>query len=296
MDGIKSIYSDYIIETTENKEPEHFYHCFQYELDNGKGNDLILNFGVLIFYENISKIEPYEQKNKNNIYLGKALALISEISIFSLMKKILEKIYIDFIQPKFSFLYLEQFIVNSINALNENNSQIIFKNDKKKENNKISYLPIMDSILPFQDLNISYFLKIFNINDILLIAEYYFTTKSILIISPHCELLYPIYHILMTLFFPFNFHTKDYFYKLCSPILAQTKLTSILPSFFFIYTNKNKDNGFINENIIKKIAENLKEVLVFQIKKKSDKIQFEIIKDVYLYNNIKVDKLSTKEF
>ena len=105
MKNIKSVYSDYIIETTENKEPEHFYHCFQYELDNGKGNDLILNFGVLIFFENINQIEPNEQKNKNenNIYIGKALVLISEISVFSLMKKILEKIYIDFIKPKFNF-------------------------------------------------------------------------------------------------------------------------------------------------------------------------------------------------
>jgi len=298
MDDIKSIYSDYIIET--DKKPEHFYHCFQYELDNGKGNDLILNFGVLIFYENISQAKPNERKNKNHIYIGKALVLISEISIFSLMKKILEKIYIDFIQPKFSYIDLEQFIVNCIKALNENNSQIIFKDDKKKENNSISYQPITNSILPFQDLNISYFFKIFNINDILLIAEYYFATKSILIISPDCELLYPIYHTLMTIFFPFNFHTKDYFYKLCSPILAQTKLSSFLPSFFFIYTNKNNNNGFIKENIIRKIAENLKEVLVFQIKKKYDKgkneEQFEIIKNIYIYDDIKIDKLSTKEF
>lgn len=302
MGNIKSVYSDYIIETTENKEPEHFYHCFQYELDNGKGNDLILNFGVLIFYENINQIEPNEQNNKNNIYIGKALVLISEISVFSLMKEILEKIYIDFIKPKFSFIYLEQFIINCINSLNENNSKIIFNNEQKKENNSISYNPIVDSLLPFQDLNISYFLKIFNIDDILLIAEYYFTTKSILIISPDCELLYPIYHMIMTLSFPFNFHSKNYFYKLCSPVLVQTKLSSFLPSFFFIYTDKNKDNGFINENIIKKIAENLKEVLVFQIKKKFDEekneIQFEIIKDIYLYDEKinKVNKKSTKEF
>ena len=304
MKNIKSVYSDYIIETTENKEPKHFYHCFQYELDNGKGNDLILNFGVLIFFENINQIEPNEQKNKNenNIYIGKALVLISEISVFSLMKKILEKIYIDFIKPKFSFIYLEQFIINCINSLNENNSKIIFNNDQKNENNSISYIPIIDSILPFQDLNISYFFKIFNINDILLIADYYFRTKSILIISPDCELLYPIYHMIMTLSFPFNFHSKDYFYKLCSPILAQTKLSSFLPSFFFIYTDKNKDNGFINEKIIKKIAENLKKVLVFQIKKKFDEekneIQFEIIKDIYKLDKINniIKKLSTKEF
>ena len=108
--------------------------------------------------------------------------------------------------------------------------------------------------------------------------------------------------MIMTLSFPFNFHSKDYFYKLCSPILAQTKLSSFLPSFVFIYTDKNKDNGFINEKIIKKIAENLKKVLVFQIKKKFDEekneIQFEIIKDIYKLDKINniIKKLSTKDF
>ena len=108
--------------------------------------------------------------------------------------------------------------------------------------------------------------------------------------------------MIMTLSFPFNFHSKDYFYKLCSPILAQTKLSSFLPSFVFIYRDKNKDNGFINEKIIKKIAENLKKVLVFQIKKKFDEekneIQFEIIKDIYKLDKINniIKKLSTKDF
>ena len=49
---IKDTYSDYIIRIKNNKNPpEYFYHCFQYEFNKGEVDDLILNFGVLIFYQ-----------------------------------------------------------------------------------------------------------------------------------------------------------------------------------------------------------------------------------------------------
>ena len=50
------------------------------------------------------------------IYAGKALVLISEKPIFSLMKQILEKIYIDLISQKFSVFNLEPFFVNVLNS------------------------------------------------------------------------------------------------------------------------------------------------------------------------------------
>ena len=112
--NIKKVYFDYIIKAKKDCAPEHFYHCFQYELDRGTGHDLVLNFGVLIFYENLYQIDiEKNEKNKRNnndidIYLGKALVLISDKPTFSLMKKILEKIYFDFIKLKFSFIYLEK--------------------------------------------------------------------------------------------------------------------------------------------------------------------------------------------
>ena len=289
--NIKKVYFDYIIKAKKDCAPEHFYHCFQYELDRGTGHDLVLNFGVLIFYENLYQIDiEKNEKNKRNnndidIYLGKALVLISDKPTFSLMKKILEKIYFDFIKLKFSFIYLEPFITNCIKELNDNISKITFKNEEI-ENSMISY-SLKDSILPFCDLNISYFLEIFDINDILLIAEYYFLTKSIIIISPNCELLYPIYHILMTLFYPLNFHLKYYFYKLLYPDLVITGLLSILPCFNFIYTDKTKDNGYINEDIIKKITKEKKDILIYQIEKtfdkKLEKTKINIKKNIYIY-------------
>ena len=104
ISNIKKVFSDYIIKTWCNFTPEHFYHCFQYELDTDFAHDLILNFGVLIFYENILPIEFQEKKEKTddfNMFLGKALIFISEKPVFSLMKKILEIIYLDFIKPKY---------------------------------------------------------------------------------------------------------------------------------------------------------------------------------------------------
>ena len=71
----------------------------------------------------------------------------------------------------------------------------------------------------------------------------------------------------MTLFFPLNFHLKSYFYKLLYPLLVVEGLCSFLPCFYFIYTDINKNEGYINENVIKKIATEKKDVLIYQIKK-----------------------------
>ena len=186
------------------------------------------------------------------------------------MKKILEKIYNDFFKLKYSLINIESLIVNIFTSLNDKISKIVIENSKINEEKIINYYPSKDSILPFCDLNISHFLELFDINDILLIAEYYFLTKSIIIISPNYELLYPIYHILMTFFFPLNFHLKYYFYKVLYPDLVITGLCSILPCFYFIYSDKNKDNGYINDEILKKITVDKKDILIYQIVKSND--------------------------
>ena len=290
---VKKVYSDYIIKTKDNFPPENFYHCFQYELNTGGAYEITLNFGVLIFYEKINSNENEDKDKDNNddinIYLGKALVLISDKPIFYLMKRILEKIYVDFIQLKYSNIYLEPFIINLFNSLNNNVSKIIFKNDNQIDNKTdIDYCPFKDTILPFCDLNIEYIFQLFDINDILLLAEYYFLTKSLLIVSPNCEILFPIYHVLMTLFFPLTFHLQYYFYRLVNPDFLISGLSGNFSSLFFIYTDKNINNGFIDEKIINKFAEYKSEILVFQIEKSYDKetnkIKINIDKNVYEFN------------
>ena len=276
--NIKKLFTDYIIEINgENKNiPEHIYHCFQYEMDIGTIEDLILNFGVLIFYENIIKDKNEEFLDKNNdvkIYCGKALVLISEKPIFSLMKQILEKIYTDLISQKFSVFNIESFFINVFNSLNNDLSSIQFKNGIS-----ITYNPSQEQILPFCDLNIGYFFEIFDINDVFLIAEYYFLNKSIIIISPNIDLLYPIYHLLMTLFFPLNFHLRSYFYKLLYPLLVVEGLCGLIPCFYFIYTDININHGYLNENIINKITTEKEDVLIYQISKNQENNNFEIKK------------------
>ena len=289
---IKNTFDDYIIEINNNENiPEHIYHCFQYEFDKEDFQDLILNFGVLIFYENIIKKNINEIINKDNnttnntnIYSAKALILISEKPIFSLMKQTLEKIYSDFICQKFTPIHLENFIIDYINSLNTNFPSIKFNNGIS-----INYKEIQDKILPFCDLNISYFFQIFDINDIYLISEYYFLTKSIIISSPNLEILYPIYHILMVLFFPLNFHFRSYFYKLLYPELFVEVLCGMIPCFCFIYTDVNKNDGFINENIIKRIAKEKEDILIYQIIKNNigDNNKFNIKKNIYSFDKDK---------
>ena len=252
-------------------------------MDIGTIEDLILNFGVLIFYENIIKDKNEEFLDKNNdvkIYCGKALVLISEKPIFSLMKQILEKIYTDLISQKFSVFNIQSFFINVINSLNNDLSSIQFKNGIS-----ITYNPSQEQILPFCDLNIGYFFEIFDINDVFLIAEYYFLNKSIIIISPNIDLLYPIYHLLMTLFFPLNFHLRSYFYKLLYPLLVVEGLCGLIPCFYFIYTDININHGYLNENIINKITTEKEDVLIYQISKNQENNNFEIKKNIYIFKD-----------
>ena len=154
----------------------------------------------------------------------------------------MERIYKDFISEKNIYINLETFISNIFNSLKNKIKNISFNIENEK--NALLYNPLSESILPFCDLNISYFFKVFDINDIFLFSEYYFLSKSIIIISPNVEILYPIYHLLMTFFFPLNFHSKYYFYKLLNPISALTGLFGIFPCFCFMCTDINKNNGF----------------------------------------------------
>ena len=302
--NIKKVYSDYIVKTKDNSPPDNFFHCFQFELQNEKGYEFTLNFGVLIFYEkiNLDKDEVKHKKKGINIYLGKALILISDIPVFGLMKRILEKIYFDFIQLNYSSIYLEPFIINLINSLNDNISKITFTNNDSDINNKkeIDYCPFKDTILPFCDLNIEYIFQLFDINDILLIAEYYFQNKSIIIVSPNCELLFPIYHILMTLFFPLNFHQPYYFYKLMSPELMEGAISCNFSLFCFIYTDKNINNGVIKEKILNKLVEYKSDILVIQIQKyfdkKLNKMRFNIDKNIYIYENDNGKKIDIEKY
>ena len=302
--NIKKVYSDYIIRTKDNSPPEQFFHCFQYELTTENGYESTLNFGVLIFYEKINseEFEAKENENDINIYLGKALVLISDKPVFGLMKRILEKIYFNFIKFNYSNIYLEPFIIYLIISLNDNISKITFTNNDKNIYNKkeIDYCPFKDTILPFCDLNIEYFFQLFDINDILLIAEYYFLTKSIIIVSPHCEILFPIYHVLMTLFFPLNFHQPYYFYRLLNPELLEGAISANFSIFSFIYTDKNINNGFIEDKILNKLAEYKSDILIIQIQKnfdeESNKMKFNIDKNIYKYENNNISKFQIEKY
>jgi hypothetical protein len=131
----------------------------------------------------------------------------------------------------------------------------------------MKYRLYKEPILPYCDLNISFFLKIFDLEDILLIAEYYFCSKTIIIACTKVEYLFPIYYIFMCLFFPLNINSKERFYKLLVPdeeILQRILFTSFA-TFTFIYSNGNS----LNENFLLNICQ----------RKADDVLLYELIED-----------------
>ena len=274
--------------------PEHFSHCFQYifKIDESDENNFILNFSVLIFYENVTDERDLleEKKNKNiflsllstsqyyNTYVGKALILVSGAPIFSFMETILEYMYTNYINKKYTYFPIEQIIINIFEKIN---------NDDSEENINILkiYKLYKEPILPYCELNISFFMKLFGLKDIFLIAEYYLCSKNIIIASTNAEFLFPIYYIFMTLFFPLNKNSSERFYKLLVPsidILNRT-IFGIFPTFQFIYYD-----GELDQNILDKVCKIKEDILIYQIdkdKNTSEAHQYIITKKILRYEN-----------
>ena len=113
--------------------PDRFNHCFQYifKIDETKEDGIILNFAVLIFFENVTdERDLFEEKKERNLltfftkskyyhtFIGKAIILVSEKPIFSLMIKILQILYINFIKKKYTYFPIEQIIINIFEKIN----------------------------------------------------------------------------------------------------------------------------------------------------------------------------------
>lgn len=254
--------------------PKHFCHCFQYAFQIREDReDICLNFSVLLFYENVTdERDLYKEVQERywykaflysqyyHTFVPKALILVSEKPIFSFMKEILELLYKKYIIQKYTYFPIEQIIINIFQKIN---------NDNFDENLdlKMKYRLYKEPILPYCDLNISFFLKIFDLEDIFLIAEYYFCSKTIIIACTNVEYLFPIYYIFMCLFFPLNINSKERFYKLLVPdeeILQRVFFTSFA-TFSFIYYNGNS----LDENFLLNVCQ----------RKTDDILLYELIED-----------------
>jgi hypothetical protein len=267
VDIKENLFNQYIYEVSSfDQKKKHFCHCFQsyqsyIKKDKKIVVSILLNFAVLIFYENVTSEkellnEKEEEKKSNfsflrieqysNIYVPKALILVSDFPIFNLMIQILEKMY-SYIKRKFTYFPMEQVIINCFEKMNEEN------------NIKLNKEPF----IPYCDLNIPFFFNLFNIKDIFLLAEFYLCSKSIIIACTNLEFLFPIYYILTTLFFPLNKVNVDTLYKLVVPdsdILSRTLFAPMAQTFELIYIEEKIDDNFL-ENICAKKGE----LLVYQI-------------------------------
>ena len=247
-----------------DQKPEHFIHCFQsfFKMVENSDNNILLNFVVLIFFENVTnEDELFEEKENSwksffwkskyyNIYVPKALILVSDLPIFNLMHNILEKLY-SIIKKKYTYFPIEQIIINFFDEINKENSI-----QKKLKLYK-------EPILPYFDLNISFFFNLFNSKDLFLLAEYYLCSKNIIISSNCLEYLFPIYYTLMTLFFPLNNNIETNFYKLVTPeeqMLQRSLFGGMVQTFELIYTEDKLDDNLLNN-----ICKIKNELLVYQI-------------------------------
>ena len=296
----KKVYTDYIIYAENNSKifdgfywdfNYYFFHYFKYRLTLDNGTEIFLFFGVLIFFEEVHTYEKTKKKDKKekpmNLFLGKALVLVSEKPIFYFMEKILKEIHSEFYaKPQTTSKLLELYLSELFVLLNQNINNIFFEEDSLKHINKCTYGPLIGQILPFCDLNIRYFFDIFSLEDIFIFAEYFFYSKSILIVSPNIELLYPIYHLLTNFYFPLNVSRPEYYYNLINPNTFVTSFAGNLGIFSLLYTDKNKDKGFINDKIIELIVKNKFDIMIFQIKKvfEKDKWKIETKKNIYLFD------------
>ena len=275
-------FNQYIHEVNSfDQRKEHFYHCFQsfFKMDENTDSSILLNFSVLIFYENVTnESELFEEKENswmaylwkskyNNIYVPKALILVSDLPIFNLMKQILEKLY-NIIDKRYTNFPIEQTIINCFNEMNN-------------ENNKKKLVLYKEPILPYCDLNISFFFNLFDSKDLFTLAEYYLCSKDIIIVSNVLEFLFPIYYTLMTLFFPLNNNNETTFYKLITPdekLIEATLFSDMIPTFELIYIDKKLEDNLLNN--ICKIKNN---VLIYQIIKNNEN---ENEHEINIYKNI----------
>ena len=288
-------------ESSFDQRPEHFSHCFQYifKLDENSEDNIILNFSVLVFFENATTERDLleEQKyfessffgsifGKSKYYhnfIGKAIILVSESPVFSLMKEILEKIYKDYIDKKHSYFPIEQIIINCLEKINIDNDYDDEENIDEKQKFRLNKEPI----LPYCDLNISFFIKIFGLKDIFLIAEYYLCSKNIIIVCSNVEYLFPIYYIFMTLFFPLNKTSNERFYKLLVPDEQNLQRTifGMVPTFQFIYNDEELDSDLLEKVCIIK-----EDILIYQITKnikEEKKHEFGVSKKIMRYDSNK---------
>ena len=307
------MFKDYFYETDKfNERPNHFFHCFQNQLNDEENPEKIIlyNYGVLIFYENViderdlnEEKEKYEQSffssivgnystQYNNIFVAKALILISETPIFSLMKEILENIYDNFIQKRYISFPLEPLIINCLNNINNNLKEITFSNNNEKKIYKFHKQPI----LPFCDLNLLFFFKIFSLKDIFLLGEFYLLSKKIIILSSNLDYLYPIYHILMTLFHPLNIYVQAKFYKLLTPDKIYFFLFEANIPFIFIYTEEDYDlkNDLINKELNKlRESNNDIELLIYEINDNSENEEVDVKRHIFYKNeNVEINEIN----
>ena len=200
----RPVMKEYIIES--ESQPKEEFHIFS--INQQTKNDMFeyqKHFACLIIYEDLSSIIKCKLKKNTKIYLGKALVITSIYPYFSLYRKILYIIH-DKIKSKNSCA-IEFIIINLILSLEKptKNDTIINLFDEK------DIIIEKNVFLPICDLNILKFFTIFSISDFFVLADKFLKGERIYVFSKDISLLQPTMFIFLSLMFPLNLTSRDYY-------------------------------------------------------------------------------------
>ena len=243
-------YEGYII--LADKEPNSFFHCV--ELKNWGDNSYVWFFNCLITFEKLR----FDKEKRKNLWIPKAFIIVTHEPYFTLCKNILEKILEIYKKPL--SLPLEVYILHFFSTIRKYSTETVMS---FSDHIFYCYKPETPFLGAF-DINFSLLFKMFTLHEILFIAENFVRNKNFLVISKFPEILYPLYHMIMTVVHPLGITDNTYFYKLLTPETIQF-LFSGFPFMLFAYCDS------VNEDQFDKIAMNIEaDILVISIQDKKN--------------------------
>ena len=242
----KDTFHDYLI--LDNEKPKPFFHSV--ELKNWSNFCYVWHFHCLITYDFLKK----DKESQKKIYIPKALIIVTHEPYITLCKMVLEKIYE--IYSKDLQLPIEVYILYIINVIRKTKSEkTLIETVYAFSDTQFYCLKEEKPFLGVLDINFSIFFKMFNIKEVLVIAEQFVRNKNLLVISKNQEILYPFYLMLMTVVHPLGITDNTYFYKFLTPETLQY-LFSDFPFMMFMYY-KGEPQNFQFENIVKQTKADL---------------------------------------
>ena len=261
----------------EKQRKPHIYHC---QLIKSYLDPYFFEwyFHILLFYEDV------RYANGEFLFAPKTMIIITHEPYMTLVKNILEKIYLQCLvglkstdissnKKEHTYIPIELYIVQ------------YFQNIKRVANSFKTTIAISPSItyqiynIPFLkvlDLNLSMFFQIVDLNECLFLMHKKIKTETLIISSPYLAYLCPVYIIIEALLHPLDISDNTYTYKFVTIEIIKTMHLPI-PSMLFVYSNKLSDKFLKSLCLVKQTD------ITYMHINRNDKGQIYTTKCIYKY-------------